>query len=161
MLMFSKSVLVVEDDQPKLSAITNFFRENFANWSIEEARSLTSAISKLGATRYDLVVIDMSLPTYDINETTMGGGNPQGFGGEDVIRFTAFEWPDVEMVVITQYDEFQDGDGSSSRSLKEIGQSLSAEIGRNFLGVVSYSGQHGDWQISLTQLLESCPEGGE
>lgn len=148
------SVLIVEDDEPKLRAISKFFSDNFSGCKVGESKSLTSAIKSLSEMDFDLVVIDMSLPTYDMDETTMGGGNPQGFGGEDVVRFISAGSTNTEMVVVTQYDVFQDGDGGASRSLGDIEESLAAEIGSNFLGVVFYSGQHGDWQISLLDMLK-------
>lgn len=154
-LSSSRSVLIVEDDEPKLRAISRFFEQNFERWEVTEARSLSSAIAGISGNCFDIAIIDMSLPTYDMNDSTMGGGTPQGFGGEDIIRFISTTAPDTWMIVVTQYDVFQDEEGEGSRSLSEIDESLSAEIGSKFLGVVFYSGQYGDWQISLLDMLKS------
>lgn len=158
MPLSENAVLIVEDDELKLRAILKFFKDNFPRWRVTEARSLTSAIGALENTSFDVAVIDMSLPTYDMNESTMGGGNPQGFGGEDVIRFMAATGIEAKVVVVTQYDEFQDVDGGASRSLEEIELSLRAEIGDPFIGAVFYAGQHGDWQLSLLDLLANSVE---
>lgn len=147
-------VLIVEDDEPKLSAIRGFFKENYEGCSIVEARSLTSAIGALDFGSFDLAVVDMSLPTYDINEATMGGGAPQGFGGEDVIRFVAATCPGMKMLVVTQYDAFPSGEGGGVRTLDEIGSSLRDEVGSDFMGVIYYSGQHGDWRVDLSELVD-------
>lgn len=147
-------VLIVEDDEPKLSAIRGFFEENYEWCSIVEARSLTSAIGALDCGAFNLAVVDMSLPTYDINEATMGGGAPQGFGGEDVIRFVSATCPGMKMLVVTQYDAFPGGEGGGVRTLDEIGGSLRGEVGPDFMGMVYYSGQHGDWRVDLREIID-------
>lgn len=156
---YNMKVLVVEDDEPKLRAIKRFFGENYKQYSIAEAKSLTSAIALLDSEPFSLAVVDMSLPTYDISAATMGGGAPQGFGGEDVLRFISAVCPDTLMLVITQYEEFPDSGAGGVRSLAEIGSSLAEDIGEGFLGAIHYSGQHGDWQIMMKDVIDRAIKG--
>ena len=157
----SVRVLVVEDDEPKLAAIEKLVREEMPGADIRSARSLTSAVSALTEMEVDLAVIDMSLPTYDFSTDKAGGGLPQKFGGEDVLRFIESERPETLTVVVTQYEEFSDSKGRGTRSLSDLRESLGRLMGSRFLGVVHYSGQQGEWRANLREIIGRLRERGE
>ena len=146
-------VLVIEDDEPKLAAIEKLIREELPDADVRSARSLTSAVSALTEEDVDLAVIDMSLPTYDFSTDKAGGGLPQKFGGEDVLRFIESERPETLTVVVTQYEEFSDSKGRGSRSLSDLRESLGRLMGPSFLGVIHYSGQQGEWRARLREIV--------
>lgn len=147
-------VLVVEDDEPKLRSIRQFFSEHFPLFSIVEARSLIGAVEVVSTQKVDFSVIDMSLPTYE-SAKDPSGGPPQGFGGEDILRFAADEQPNMRAVVLTQYEEFPDAVRGGLRSLLDLQSDLKGAIGDGFLGLLYYSGQHGEWRTQLRTIVEA------
>lgn len=154
MLTSNSRVLVVEDDEFKVKAIYDYLQTEWSGLSVTVARSFNGAIGEIEGERFDLAVVDMSLPTYELAKDRHGGGVPQGFAGEDVLRFIEAESPGTLMVVVTQLSEFSDG--SVTRSLEELTASLREELGDNYLGIVSYSGRHGSWRDALNSLLKEC-----
>lgn len=80
------------------------------------------------------------------------GGAPEGFAGEDILRFIEAESETTQMIVVTQLPEFSDG--SITKSLDELASSLKEELGENYLGLVYYSGRHGAWRGALRELLK-------
>ncbi len=146
------AVLIVEDDEPKLRAITDFLRQEFLAVDIAEARSLSSAISLLSLRRFTAAIVDMSLPTYEVARDRAGGGQPQGFGGEDVLRFIEAEQPTCRSIVLTQYEEFTDKEGQKL-SLSDVRRQLSDSVSPPILGVVYYSGPSGEWRKTVRELL--------
>lgn len=148
-------VLVVEDDEPKLHAVQRFFETEFPTSVIVAAKSLTTAIEQLSSLRIDLAIVDMSLPTYDFSLDKEGGGRPQGFGGEDIVRFVESESTHTKSVVLTQYEEFEETPTGGRRSLASLTDSMRASLGPSFLGVLHYSGQHGEWRDRLRRIIET------
>ena len=147
------SILVVEDDDHKLRAIHGFLRERFPNASTHVARSLTSALSVVARQRIDVALVDMSLPTFDFAIDKSGGGDPQGFGGTEILRFIEAEAPDTRAMVLTQHNEFQTRDGST-KSLDDLKAELREEFGDWFIGLSFYSGQSGEWRLDVERTIQ-------
>ncbi len=154
--MNKRIVLVVEDDEPKQRSIVGFLSEVLlGSVHIKTAESLTSAVAVLSAESVDFAVIDMSIPTFDLVKDRRGGGQPQGFGGADILRFIDSETTDTKSVVVTQYEEFllpRDDQRRDPRGLEDV---LRSELDHRFRGVIHYSGQHGTWRQSLRDVLVS------
>lgn len=151
--MDNKCFLIVEDDEPKLSSINGFLVERFPGNEIVIARSLSSAVAKLDDCKIDVAIIDMSLPTYDFAIDKAGGGQPQGFGGADILRFISTESPGTVALVITQYEEFPDAVSGKYKSLEDLRNELVKEFGDGFLGLVYYSGQRGTWRDEVSEMI--------
>lgn len=155
--MNNRIILVVEDDEPKLRSINVFLREVLPkSVEVRTAESLASAISILSEVQVTFAIVDMSIPTFDLVKDRRGGGQPQGFGGADILRFIDSETTDTMSVVLTQYEEFvlpRDGERRDQRDLEEI---LCSELDKRFLGVIHYSDQHGTWRQVLQNMLKSA-----
>lgn len=153
--MNRRTVLVIEDDEPKQRSIVGYLREVLAkDVEVKTAESLTSAVAVLSDEEVTFAVVDMSIPTFDFVKDRRGGGQPQGFGGADILRFIDSETTSTKSVVVTQYEEFvlpRDGKRRDPRGLEAI---LRSELDDRFLGVIHYSGQHGAWRHSLRDVLE-------
>lgn len=88
----NQTLLVVEDDEPKQRSIIGFLSEIVrSDVTIVSAESLTSAVAVLSSQDVVFVVVDMSIPTFDLVKDRRGGGQPQGFGGADILRFIQSE----------------------------------------------------------------------
>lgn len=154
--MSSRTVLVVEDDEPKQRTIVGFLREALADdVLIRTAESLSSAISALSTDAIVLAVVDMSIPTFDFVKDRRGGGQPQGFGGADILRFIDSETTSTMSVVVTQYEEFVLPQESKRRDPRGLEAALRAELDPRFLGVIHYAGQHGEWRQTLGEALKN------
>ncbi|WP_447891807.1 response regulator [Pseudomonas atacamensis] len=144
----NKKILVVEDDKPKLNAIVNFLAEELKISHVDTAKSLTSAIEKISSNFYDMCVVDMSIPTYDFDVDKSGGGLPQSFGGKDILRFLQSESELTKAIVITQYSEFSDVDGSA-QTLETLTAQLLRRFRSNLIAVLYYASQKSDWRSKL------------
>lgn len=151
----SRIVLLVEDDEPKQRSVVAYLRDVLDDEvDVRVAESLSSAISVLSSVDVELAVVDMSIPTFDFVKDRRGGGQPQGFGGADILRFIDTETSLTKSVVLTQYEEFvlpRDGERRDPLQLEAV---LKTELDSRFFGVIHYSGQLGPWRESLRQVLE-------
>jgi CheY-like chemotaxis protein len=83
--MHSVHILLVEDEAPKSTHIERFLKNLAPNVVISLAKSVNSAFDALEQNVPDLLLLDMSLPTFDIGDRE-SGGRPQGFGGIEILR---------------------------------------------------------------------------
>lgn len=61
-------VLLVEDEDPKLRHVESRLRVELPGADIDVCRSVNSATDYLDHTVPDLILLDMSLPTFDVSE---------------------------------------------------------------------------------------------
>ncbi|KPW45121.1 MULTISPECIES: response regulator [Pseudomonas syringae group] len=140
-------ILIIEDDNPKLDAITQCLTEELQIHDIVCAKSLTSAIQRLESDRFDLCIVDMSIPTYDF-DVDQTGGEPRSKGGIDVLRYIQSETEATKAIIITQYDEFTDGNGEAS-TLEYLTAHLLKKFKSNLVSVLFYASQKSDWRNKL------------
>jgi len=144
-------VLVVEDEDPKRANILASLTKQFPESEPVVARSVSSAIKTLRETVPDLILLDMSLPTFDIGPKE-SGGRPQGFGGIEVLRYIDRFDLAVPVVVVTAYEAFaKDGE---QIDLNILSGQLAEAHPTNFRGIVYYNSVFETWQEELFRLVE-------
>ncbi len=151
-------ILLVEDEDPKRDHIKAFLESRLPLANIETARSVRSAIFRLKSSAPALLLLDMSLPTFDV-AADEPGGRPQGFGGMEVLRYMDRYRLSVPTIVITAYEAFfsQERKGIDLRSLSD---ELKEKHPRTYCGLIYYNSIFGGWQEHLSELLDKhLPEG--
>jgi len=146
------NLLIVEDEEPKYVHIKRYIESFVPNVSITHLKSVTSAVDYLEDALPDLLILDMSLPTFDISEKE-SGGRPQGFGGVEVLREMAIEKWDCSTIVITGYSAFQ-RDGVSKVTLLELTKELMEEFPNILKGVLHFNSSFSDWQVALKKIIQ-------
>jgi DNA-binding NarL/FixJ family response regulator len=92
--------LIIEDNPYKRDKIKKLLLGKF-EMKIEEADSFTSGWQYLSNDKFDLICLDMSLPTFDQDEIH-GGGEFRAFGGKELARKMKRRKIDSKFIVITQ-----------------------------------------------------------
>src|SRR4051812_42581245 len=96
-------ILLVEDEAPKRDNIRSLLSQMALLEGVQEARSVGSAIRALRSGSFDLILLDMSLPTFDI-VAGESGGRPQGFGGVEVLRYMDRFQVTTPAIVVTAFE---------------------------------------------------------
>jgi CheY-like chemotaxis protein len=143
------NVLLVEDDEFKAADIEKVLSEALPVADVQRAMSVTSALRAMTGNRYALVVLDMSLPTFELSGPG-GGGSPQGQGGLEVLRLARRLENSSPFVIVTQYPDIDlDGQNiplpSASRALRRFGVDVKKCILYEFDGDA--------WRTELRQYL--------
>jgi len=154
----SITLLLVEDDSPKRKAIEQLVSEFLPNCKMISVRSLSTAIDAIENNKFDIAVVDMSLPTYDFALDKEGGGQPEGFGGSEILRFIESESPKTGCIIVTQYQEFSDKTAGTSKRIEELIDELNSEFQDILYGVFHYSGQRGIWRDEIKYALKHIIE---
>lgn len=102
------SILLIEDDEFKATDIVKVLQERWPNAHIDRAKSVTSALRAIMAKPFSLIVLDMSLPTFDLTGPG-GGGSAQGQGGLEVLRLSSrlSTQSTAPIIVVTQYPDIE------------------------------------------------------
>lgn len=122
---------------------------------IVEARSFNSGMKELIKKEVDIVILDMSLPTFD---TTVeeSGGRPRSYAGKDILSQMVKKRIEIQSIVVTQFDYFGEGEGKTS--LKQLDSELERDFSEIYKGTVFYSASSDDWQQHLRELLNKVKE---
>lgn len=142
--------LIADDETPKLMNVDAFVSSCYPGCTIEHTRSVRTTISALRNDQFDLVLLDMSLPTFDIAPGEPGG-RPQGFGGIEVLRQMDFRKIFVPVIVVTQYEAFSDKERHID--LSALDAQLFEEHENNFMGCIYYGALNDAWQKKLQDLM--------
>jgi DNA-binding NarL/FixJ family response regulator len=148
-------ILLVEDDENKRRQVVRALREASPQAVVHEARSLTSGLRALESEKWDLVVLDMSIPAFDITRDERGG-RPQALGGRDMLRHMRRLAVASPVVVLTQYDEF--GEGPRAMSLDQLDHLLHREHGPGYLGAIVYNVVYDEWRATLASTVQGLEE---
>ncbi|MES2658026.1 MAG: response regulator [Verrucomicrobiota bacterium] len=142
-------ILLVEDDNNKLKQLGDFIAREKPEATIEIRKSYQSGLSAVLDGSSDLVLLDMSMPTYD-QSPTEGGGRKRHFAGREILRKMNRKCVISPVVIITQFTRFGE-DGAIS--LEEVTEELDALGYENYLGTVFYSAEAANWQETLRHIL--------
>lgn len=150
----SAKVLLVEDSEHKRGRVLFFLSESFPDFKVLEAQSFNSACKLIDTTRFDIVLMDMSMPTYD-RSPTESGGRFRTFGGRELARKIMRKGVDTRVVFLTQYDAFSASVGS--HTLETLGEALKNECGVSYGGLIHYDSSKSSWKEQLESVLKISP----
>lgn len=143
-------ILLVEDDEDKREQISALLNTRFV-CELEEVRSFTSAIKSLRNNIYDVILLDMTMPTFDVTSIE-SGGRAQPFGGELILDEMNRKSIISKVIVITQFDLF--GEGEEEISLSKLDNKLKKQFEPIYLGAIHYSISYTSWQDLLESKLK-------
>jgi CheY-like chemotaxis protein len=143
-------ILVIEDDEYKRTQICNFVSQSCAFADLRVAKSLQSGLRAIISERFDLIILDMTMPTFDIgfNED---GGRPQAYAGREILRQLDRRKIKIPVVVVTQFDRF--GSGDDALTLEQLDSELSEAHPDNYKGSVYYNASVEGWKDSLANTI--------
>ncbi|MBB5320530.1 response regulator [Marinobacter oulmenensis] len=146
-------ILVVEDEDPKLQHLLSFISTIDSNFQVVSARSVTSALQKIQEVSPDLLLLDMSLPTFDVGELE-AGGRPQGYGGLEVLRQMAMLDLECPTVVVTGYEAFP-GESGEPVDLNQLTKNLNDEFPETLKDVLHYNSTNDEWKTKLKSIFST------
>lgn len=137
-------ILIVEDDALKGRQIINYTKSINNNISITQKGALNSGLLELSRNEYDLIILDMSLPTFDNNESE----HFQPYGGLLFLDEVKRKKYSVPVVIVTQYASF--GEGTGETTLEEIDLTCRSKY-QNFKEIIYYLDDN--WREKLKKYI--------
>lgn len=145
------SVILIEDDSKKIEDIRDFLTKDLLINNLVVKESYQSGIKEIIKTDYDLLLLDMSIPTFD-KSPQESGGHYEKFGGYKVLREIVRKNRSLKTILITMFDDF--GESDSSITLHQIDESLHRAFPSIYQGSVFYNSKENKWKEDLRHILD-------
>lgn len=149
------NVLLIEDDDFKARKIKQVVDSHRAVTSLQIARSVNSGLASLAQEMPDLLLLDMSLTTFDLGPDE-GGGRPRNFGGIEIFEELSRIQAEVPVIVITQFETFTKD--NQIINIADIRKGLKRNFAQIFKAIIYYD-VNGAWKGRLDVLLSKYGRG--
>ncbi|MDO9421072.1 MAG: response regulator [Herminiimonas sp.] len=143
-------ILIIEDSDAKLESIRAILKREIPDLKTSVAYSVRSAIDSIVEPGPDLIVADMSLPTFDIDRRERGG-TPRPFGGIEVFEHLDRFDLNTPVIVVTSYPSL--GDGENALNLKQLSDRLKRQFPLNYCGSVYFDSAYSTWESNFVELI--------
>ncbi|MCE7565910.1 hypothetical protein LZS85_07295 [Aliivibrio fischeri] len=144
-------ISIIEDDEYKYDSIKDFLLSIDNNIMINTANSVKGAKKLVTNNNSSIILLDMTLPTFDITKESTGG-RPQGFGGIEVLRYMEMIDNITPVIIVTQFQTFEFKD--ETQDISYLYELLEEENFINFKGIVQFSSSTDNWKNELKSLLD-------
>lgn len=146
----SKRILLVEDYEEKAKDIRKFLEEKFPDVKVFNCTSYNSAQEMIfeAEKEYDLILLDMSMSTFDLKDDA-SGGLPEPAAGQNILEGMYLRNISTPVIVVTMYNVF------GRKELAAFDKELKDQYPDNYRSYVYYSAQKGDWRNILEQQIKS------
>jgi DNA-binding NarL/FixJ family response regulator len=146
------NIIVIEDDFKKKEDIRNFLASDLQINSVVIKESYQSGLRELVKNDYDLLLLDMSIPTWDksIDEP---GGNFEKFGGYKILKEITRKNRPIKTILITMFDDF--GESDTSITLSQLDNLLKNEFPDIYIGAVYYNTREEKWKKELSDFISN------
>ncbi|MEY9335514.1 DNA-binding NarL/FixJ family response regulator [Pseudomonas protegens] len=141
-------VLIIEDNQLKREKIMDYLRQSF-EVSIMEAASYNSGLTAAHDEEFDFMILDMSMPTFDRNESTQGG-RFRPLAGRDIAAKLAKSKKLMPFVVLSGYKDFSVNE--QTLSIDQI-HDLLATLGGEYKGCIQFDSTELSWKEKLGKVM--------
>lgn len=149
-------LLLVEDDEHKRGHLLKFLARTRPQYAVRDAKSYQSGLRAILSRLPDIVLLDMSVPTFDVSQTD-DGGRPQRLGGREILRQLQARGLRVPCLVITQFDSF--GEGKGTVTAEQLDEQMTVEHPGVYLGMVAYDPTSAGWTEALLVKLDAFEKG--
>lgn len=146
------NIMIIEDQYEKMNDIEKLLTDNFStSVQFKTFTSIHSALREIAyGNDYDLVILDMSMPTYDISDDEPSGGTSESFAGKDILYQMMLRNKKHPTVILTQYMSFKKG----TIELKDLDDEFKSEFKDFYLGYIYYNSTVNDWKNALKTLID-------
>jgi len=142
-------ILLVEDNQNKVTQLKSFIESEFPEIKLVICGSYHSGLKEIILNNdYKLILLDISMPTYDIKPGEMGG-DPIPLAGKLILKEMFLRDIDTKVLVVTMYENFVDG-----TRLDELHKQFKNEFSSNYMGFVYFSPADISWKENLKSKMK-------
>jgi CheY-like chemotaxis protein len=131
--------------------LLSFLERNFNKFNVTVARSLNTAVKEVDQVKFDVILLDMSLPTFDGGKTVVASGRQQTLGGRDMLRYLWELEIQTPVKVITGFREYPEN--VDVIVLDDLHAELTREFPENYTGHIYFTHSNDTWKAELAEFL--------
>lgn len=144
-------ILLIEDDLNKMRRIAAEIQGFRNDILVSEARSYRSGMQHLMSDKFDFVLVDMSLPTFDITRDE-DGFQIDPFSGRTILAEMDRKGINTKTLVITMFETF--GEDKDLMTLAELDRELREQYPQIYVGAIYYNSAEVNWKDGLKKVLQ-------
>jgi CheY-like chemotaxis protein len=145
-------VLLIEDEEHKANdLVSRLLANGISREDLVLVSGVRQAVLNVTQEHYDLIVVDMALPTFSNGVEDSSGGAAQAVGGLEVLRALSAAGASAKIIIVTQYPEIILG--GNKLKLHQAARVLSSKYKQEVLGAVLYSYKTAEWGAAFDSLL--------
>ncbi|WP_460272478.1 response regulator [Celeribacter sp. ULVN23_4] len=130
-------ILLIEDEPHKRDELSGHLQSFFGErLNLQVSDSVKSAIELVSNDDYDLIVLDMALPTFSVGQNSSDGGLDQALGGVEILRTLRALNKFQRVMIVTQYPDIFLGGRRVKIGKAQI--ALKKMYGQEVVGAVLY-----------------------
>ncbi len=147
-------ILYVEDEQNKARQVIQVIKENIPSVNILLRNSYNAALMEIGRENLDLILLDMSLPLYDVSEAMEyeEDNDFETFAGIDLLEELVRIDSKKKVIIITAFDVL--GEDDNRINLMQLDEKMKKEYCDNYRGIIYYSSSSLEWCHKLVELIK-------
>lgn len=147
-------ILYVEDEQNKARQVIQAIRESIPSANILLKNSYNAALMEISRENLDLILLDMSLPLYDISESMEyeEDNDFEPFAGIDLLEELVRIDSEKKVVIITAFDVL--GEDDNKINLAQLDKKMKEEYKDNYRGIIYYNSSSLEWCHKLVELIK-------
>lgn len=148
-----KKILLVEDEVHKRDELTDCLKGFYKDSAtLETVDSVHAAFWSISVDRFDLIILDMALPTFSADGGATERGHDQALGGVEVLRALKSQCVSTQVILITQYPDITVG--GTRIKISAAPDVLRKRYGQDVVGSVLYKYRSPSNAAKLTALLK-------
>lgn len=140
------NIIMIEDNEHKRKKIKDFIISINSSIVIDESNSYNSGLEKCLNNTFDLLILDMSMPTFD-KDKNESGGRFRTYGGKEIVRQLKRKNKELPFIIVSQHPNFNEN--SRTSSLKEIGEILKETSPDFYIDTIFYDTSSSSWKKNL------------
>lgn len=145
-------ILFIEDEIVKQKDILKYLNEELLQKDIEVANSLMGGMLALGKCDFDMVLLDMSLPLYDLNGEDEGINEFEAFGGIEILDEIERKELSVKVLVVTAFDVIEDD--TKKIHLGQLDKQMRENYSNIYVGCIHYDQSSLEWKAELKKYVK-------
>lgn len=145
-------ILFIEDEIVKQNDILKFLNEELLQKEVEVVHSLMGGMLALSRNDYELVLLDMSLPLYDINGEDEEINEFEAFGGIEILDEIERRELSIKVLVITAFDVIEDD--TKKIQLEQLDEQMKQNYSDFYMGCVHYDQSSLEWKSELKKYIQ-------
>jgi DNA-binding NarL/FixJ family response regulator len=149
------NVLIIDDSNAKIIALKEVVRKVLKDSEIVVRRSFQKALKEIENNSYEIVLLDMTIPT---TERTDGRfeGRMRYFGGRELLGEMELLDYAAKVVIVTQFDRFDDG--IETIEFEHLMDNLKNEFEGLLVATVFYTSISDRWVREIEEILKNIAE---
>jgi CheY-like chemotaxis protein len=144
-------ILVAEDDPNKIKQVAKALAELSPTAEVVERRSFQSSLKAALEIKPDLILLDMSMPNYEVSPDEPGGPFRQ-YAGREILRAIKHWGLRSKVIIVTQYESFDEG--GEMMTLEQLKAMLARDFIGTYVGTVFYRPSESSWREELINLVK-------